>query len=327
MTGGAPTAEALRRQLLAQGFSSAVVEQMLAAAAAGGGIESVTETVKLHPAVQETAEEQALTIALAVSESRVTLNDLVARANPNSRSALRYRDTYPTAMMEAGLERVELIERFPVLSGHFGFTRGATDPGASHLSAFRDSRGEYVVYGDIAETEALFVGLDPQRVTSWLAHRGHPIRNEGSDRLAVLLALSAIDPNGNSLVLDELTELVHTYAHRLIRLAAVHAGIERNALSELLVSTHLGFFVYASARGDFVLGGLQAVFENELDRLLKDFVQGEHRCALDPGCARGGGACIACLHLGEPSCRLFNRKLGRAILFGPRGYLGFGKAA
>jgi hypothetical protein len=66
---------------------------------------------------------------------------------------------------------------------------------------------------------------------------------------------------------------------------------------------------------------LQAVFEGDLERLLHDFVHGEHRCALDPGCTRGGGACIACLHLGEPSCRLFNQKLNRAALIGPKGYL------
>jgi len=62
--------------------------------------------------------------------------------------------------------------------------------------------------------------------------------------------------------------------------------------------------------------------EGELHLLLRDFVEGEHRCALDPGCARHGGACVACLHLGEPSCRLFNRLLDRSILHGAEGYLG-----
>jgi hypothetical protein len=70
-----------------------------------------------------------------------------------------------------------------------------------------------------------------------------------------------------------------------------------------------------------VLGGLQAVFENDLDHLLRDVVHSEHRCALDPGCATAGGACMACLHLGEPSCRYFNNYLGRSYLQGPAGYL------
>jgi hypothetical protein len=115
--------------------------------------------------------------------------------------------------------------------------------------------------------------------------------------------------------------MIHSLAHRTIRLLAVHAGIERNSLSELLVPSHLGFYLYASARGDFVLGGLQAVFESELDTFLKVLLHDEHRCALDPGCERGGAACTACLHIGEPSCRLYNAQLSRTTLFGPEGYL------
>lgn len=83
---------------------------------------------------------------------------------------------------------------------------------------------------------------------------------------------------------------------------------------------HLGFFVYAAARGDFVLGGLQTVFETELDGLLRAVTQEDHRCPLDPGCMHAGG-CMACLHLGEPSCRYFNRYLNRRTLSGESGYL------
>jgi hypothetical protein len=86
---------------------------------------------------------------------------------------------------------------------------------------------------------------------------------------------------------------------------------------------HLGFFVFAAARGGFVLGGLQAMFEADLEQLLDGVVFGEHRCALDPGCNRGGSACAACLHLGEPSCRFFNRFLNRNTLNGVDGYFSF----
>jgi hypothetical protein len=40
------------------------------------------------------------------------------------------------------------------------------------------------------------------------------------------------------------------------------------------------------------------------------------RCVLDPGRCSGGGAWLACLHLGEPSCLWFNRFLDRSELFG-----------
>jgi hypothetical protein len=325
MSAGPPTADALRRQLLTQGIKPALVEQMLTAANLEGAFEGGTERLDFSPTIQEAAEEQALTIALASSESRVTFEDLIKRAPPHSKHVERYRESYPTALRNAGLARVDLIERFPILSGHFGFTRGSSEPGASHLSAFRSIRGDYLVYGDVTNTEALFLGLAPQRVGFWLRHKGHDLdefNDERTARIAILRAASRQNTEDYTRsVLDDIIELVHSYAHRLIRLTAVHAGIERNSLSELLVPAHLGFFLYASSRGDFVLGGLQAVFESGFDQLLHEFVFAEHRCALDPGCTRGGGACIACLHLGEPSCRLFNRKLDRAVLSGPNGYL------
>src|SRR5262249_49286525 len=124
-------------------------------------------------------------------------------------------------------------------------------------------------------------------------------------------------PTAGSLLLS----LIHSISHRMIRHASVLAGIDRNALSELLVPMHLGFFVYALARGAFVLGGLQALFESELDHLVDEVVLGEHRCPLDPSCIRHGAACVGCLHIGEPSCRYFNRYLDRQTLFGPCGYL------
>jgi hypothetical protein len=117
-----------------------------------------------------------------------------------------------------------------------------------------------------------------------------------------------------------LTTLVHSYAHAFIKRAAVYAGIERNALSELVLPYSFGFFVYAAARGDFILGGLQALIETELKELLDGMVDDEHRCALDPGCRDNGAACAVCLHLGEPSCRMFNTLLSRHVLAGGNGY-------
>lgn len=96
--------------------------------------------------------------------------------------------------------------------------------------------------------------------------------------------------------------------------------MDRDALSEYLVPEHLAFVVFSSSRGDFTLGGLQAVFEQDLHRLLDDIVGGERRCALDPTCTKHGSACVACLHVGEPSCRCFNQHLSRDALFGSKGY-------
>jgi hypothetical protein len=317
MLEGRPDREALRRQLAGQGLRLEVIENMIRAAEAAGGF-AADRPMDIPALIAEEVERQAVTIALATFESRMEVRDLLARVPAGSPLAGLYGDHYAAAIRNAGLDRVEFIDRFPVLTGQFGYTRGNPAPGQSRLRAFRETDGTYSIYGDIAETEALFVRLAPERVATWLRGRGHTLAdwNDGPTASQAILRASA-----DADVRADVDTLTHSFAHRLIRLTAVYSGIERNALSELLVPRHLGFFVYAAARGDFVLGGLQAVFEGELDGLLREFLHGEHRCALDPGCTTGGGACVACLHLGEPSCRWYNTLLDRGTLTGTRGYL------
>ncbi len=320
------TREVLRQQLVAQHVAPALIEAMLDAADAAGGLAEHGPEIEIPEDRLEIAQAQAVTIALACSESRLRVPDLIAGAEVTSPLRALYREHYPAAIAAAGLHAVELCDQFPVLTGMYGYTRGSSTPGASRLMAFRERSGSYRVYADLSETEALFVRLSPIRVAEWLRAQGIPIgecSDEASARAAIISAclMPGPDGEGGDAGGEALLTLVHSYAHRFVRIAAVHAGIDRNALSELLVPAHLGFFIYAAARGDFVLGGLQAVFEGELERLLGDFVGGEHRCALDPGCRSAGAACMACIHLGEPSCRLYNRFLDRRVLTGPTGYL------
>lgn len=318
--------ESLRRQLESQGLPTEIIDKMLDIAGTAGGVIQEGE-IELPAGRREDAEAQAVTIALATLESRVRIDDLIAGTDPAGELGILYRVRYQHALRTAGLTSLDLIERFPVLTGHFGYTRGDHEPGRGRLVPFKGRHGQgYRVYADIAETEALLVRLDPIRVAEWLTDEGHDLpawNDERTAREAILRAaeLPSAQNGEEDTVGGALLKLVHSYAHRFLRIAAVHAGIDRNALSELLVPLHLGFFIYAAARGDFVLGGLQAVFESDLHRLLDAVVYDEHRCALDPGCSDAGGACMACLHVGEPSCRYFNRYLSRSTLFGRNGYL------
>ncbi|MGY1728369.1 hypothetical protein ACI79J_15475 [Geodermatophilus sp. SYSU D01062] len=329
---GRPTREAFIAKLLRDNFDETFAQQAADLAEAGGQLaaddapESVTG---LDDAQRAEAENEALDIATALSESRITTGDLVG-APVDSVLARRYADDYPAALRAAGLVDVELIERFPVLNIMYGYTRGGGEAGATHLVPFRSRRGNgYRLHGDLAETEAYFLRLDPVRVAAWLLQRGHHL--PGFDASAGPAAARAEllratrmplpgDPRTQPTVGGDVFELVHSVAHRFLRQTAVFAGIDRDALSEYLVPTHLGFFMYAAAKGDFVLGGLQAVFETDLDDLLNSVVRSESRCPLDPGCSRGAGACSACLHVGEPSCRAFNMHLSRKALFGEHGY-------
>lgn len=275
------------------------------------------------------AEREAVDIAMALAESRLPVTALRS-PTPGDPLDLRYQNSYPSALARAGLDGLDLVDRFPVLSAMYGYTRGDDAP-SSRLVPFRRKRGGYRLFGNLAETEAYLVRLDPVRAAHWLLGRGHQLAGWASGdqdpvraRVAILSSATLPSKRDDTSTVSagtDLLKLVHTYAHRFIRQAAVFSGIERDALSEYLVPGHLGFFVYAAARGDFVLGGMQAVFESNLDDLLSAFVDAEHRCPLDPGCDRGSGACSACVHLGEPSCRFFNRFLERGVLFGRDGYL------
>lgn len=317
------TKESLKRSLLSQGLDQKVVDQMVSIS----GIAEADQELKVPDEVRAEAEGQAVSVALAMAEARSTINDLIKGTKATSEIGMIYRVQYTASMEASGIHSVDLVDKFPVLNGHYGYTRGPFEPGLSRLMPFRGQRNEgYRVYAEIGVTEAFFIRLDPKRVARWLAREGHILNEWTDDRTARLAIITACRDygklgDGQNSPANSLLALIHSFSHRLLRITAVFSGVERNSLSELLAPLHLGIFIYAASKGDFVLGGLQSVFEGELHHLLDAMVYEEHRCALDPGCSDSGGACMACLHIGEPSCRYFNKHLTRDALFGSNGYL------
>lgn len=330
---GSPTAQAVRTaaelsaMLHAAGLSDETVQEMVRAAAERGelGSNANDEFTDLPEMTSKSARREALSLATAASGGRLTIGDLGSAGNNSATRAL-YEEAYPECLREARLADVQLLTNFPITTVAFGYTRGETDVGTTRLVAFRGRRGAIRVYGVRADTEALLFLLDPVKVLEYLRARDHSLPNESTARGARLAILKEAriphvwESNPQPLGYD-LLRLVHSYSHRVVRRLASYAGVERDSLGEYLLPHLLGFVVYANSRSDFVLGGLQAVFENSLHQVLHEVVHGEARCPLDPGCTSGGGACMACLHLGEPSCRLYNRFLGREVLFGAGGFL------
>jgi hypothetical protein len=310
--------DSIAEMLRGRGFDEQTVQAMVAAMPTSPEQEE-RQATPIAPAVRAIAEQQARQIALATFESRTTIGDLAESSARTSQKEL-YEGQYPVGLAASGLERVELIDRFPVLTGQFGYTRGNPKPGESRLRTYRETNGDYTVYGEVAQTEALLFRLDPLLIHAWLRQQGIRLLDVEDRRSAAEAVLGTYTGTDEDQTSQLVTTLVHSYSHALIRRAAVFAGIERNSLSELVLPHMFSFFVYAAARGDFVLGGLQALFETELHHLLSGLVDDEHRCALDPGCAETTGACAVCLHLGEPSCRMFNTSLSRAVLAGGKGY-------
>ncbi|MBD1583257.1 hypothetical protein [Pseudoalteromonas sp. S16_S37] len=319
------SSESLRRTLQSQGLPEEIIDKMLEAAGNDSSVMPVSN-LTLNKEHQEEAEAQAVILALATLESRIQIKNLIDSTALGSQYADIYRKAYVASLEKAKLKSVELIDKFPILTAQFGYTRGGHKPGEDKLTPFKTkgSKG-YTVYSDLAQTEALYIQLDPIEVISWLKKIGYDVSvgvDEQSSRENILKAIADNEsPTEDNTLLENLHKLVHSYAHRFVRIASVFSGIDRNGLSELLVPYHLGFFIYGAAKGDFVLGGLQAVFETELHHLLDAVVFEDHRCAMDPACSDSGGACMGCLHLGEPSCRHFNMNLSRSALFGRSGYL------
>jgi hypothetical protein len=310
----------LIQQLIGSGLSPELAEQMADQAVASGELQE--PKARSEPTLDDTirvpAEHEAADIAMALSGGRQTLQNGVTRGST----------ARAVPLGDVGLHAVELVESFPILTAAFGFSRGDATPGRTRLSPFRNYRGHPRLYAEVGETEALFVRLAPRAVVRWLNDLGFETGAANDDRQAREALIRVGNFPGPTDDIDPFSHpgaalftLVHSFAHRVIRRLAVFAGIERNSLSEYLVPRHAGFFIYAALRGDFVLGGLQAVFESELPELVKDLLIGEHRCPLDPGCTTTGAACHACLHVGEPSCRMFNRFLDRRTLFGKTGYM------
>lgn len=337
---GMPEANALSRtrniqslvdQFVRMGIDEIQAKKMAVAAAraSGGKIEETGADIALPSVVREHAIDGALKLAFASVNGRITVDDLKRHRGDKSLTD-RYEVDYPKAMYSALLENVIFLERFPILTAFYGYSRGDGTKAAATarpiLNWFRE-RGRLRLYSLKAETEALVFSLDPVAIIDWLTRRGHAVDAHRSARDARKFILENADfpapgePAGPPSIGNDILTLVHSYAHRVLRAITAFCGIDREALAEYLIPEHCALIVYANTRGDFVLGGLQALFENDLNRALDRIINGERRCALDPGCREAGSACMACMHVGEPSCRYYNRSLTRDILFGETGFL------
>ena len=240
-------AATLRRNLLESGLETFIVERMVKESR----LPDKPATVVAGPdAVILHAETAASAIALAMSETRQTITDLSASAT--SSKADLYATEYSNSLRNSGLQRVDLVERFPILTGQYGYTRGDHEPGASRLRTFVHGDGAYVVYGELVATEALVLRLDPCRVARWLKQSGHVIDTPAEPRAAYEAILEGMgsDPD-TSPVFDAIERLIHSFSHRMVRQASFYAGIDRNALSELLFPVALTFVTFRRASWGF----------------------------------------------------------------------------
>ena len=182
-----------------------------------------------------------------------------------------------------------------------------------------------------AQTEALWIKLDPIKVLQWCVnHGGWEAPPEG-----VLLSRAAAQgyllSNSPALtcapgVVLELTKtqgvsraapfhLLHTMSHVLLLTARRHSGYDSLSLTEYLFPMDLSFLIYVTSVQNYTAGGLLTLFQHYLRHWLEDASLHAYNCAFDPICSDVGSACPGCIKIPR-GCETFNSDLSRAYLHG-----------
>ncbi|HTB21916.1 MAG TPA: hypothetical protein VK914_04330 [bacterium] len=306
LSNSVPNTTSLIETLIKQGISEALAKEIAKRAVESGEIVDKRGKGDNSDILDPQIRNEALAIAYAFIGSKKEVTNFSKDEQLVSLSE---------KLWYCGLERICYSDRFPIFNGFYGFTRGKANRIEAKLNFYTDKSGALAVYGEAIVSEALFFALDPLKVLEYLKSLGFgipDISDRSEIRQWVFQNLDMVNKRGS--IRELLKGLIHSYSHKVIRSCAFLAGIDISSLSEILVPSHLGFFVFANVKGDFVLGGLQALFEFELkafvDRIMEDWGQ----CPLDPACGKGDNACIACLFLPETSCRGQNRGLSRLLL-------------
>ena len=225
-----------------------------------------------------------------------------------------------------GFADLILLDDFPIVQGTYGYTRLEPGPDQTRLNPFPiqpNTDGKIPIFVDSISADALMLKLDSNRVHRWLERNGYaPSLPNGTDTELAKRAYFAQLFSGVSLkqTLSDgqcrmVFTLLHTLSHLIVRQAGLLCGLDRTSLSEYLLPRALTAFLYCNHRFGATIGALTSLFEQTLVEWL-DAIGGANRCVYDPVCRERDGACHACLHLAETSCKYFNLNLGRTFLFG-----------
>ncbi len=232
-----------------------------------------------------------------------------------------------TAAVSLRFENVFLYSDFPIVTATYGFTRTAYTPNDCRLNAFPadpNFSGRLPIFVDRIQADAISIRLDPEAVLQWLRANGlSPAVPAGSDpsmsARSYFVRLFAGKNLRETIVGNDELHLVfgllHSLAHLCVRQAAVLCGLDMTSISEYILPRVLTVSIYCNHRFGATIGALTALYEQSFTEWLQS-VQTQSQCIYDPVCRDRDGACHACTHLAETSCRYFNLNLNRAFLFG-----------
>jgi hypothetical protein len=224
-----------------------------------------------------------------------------------------------------GIANLRVIDDFPIALCAVGYTRITRDPMRSILSPFEtsDPDGRTPLYVVAAETEGIYLRLEPQRVAAWLVDNAWlqgPAPQAADEAWAWLYrhvpgaTQHRWQPNYQEAPAVAIRTLLHTISHVLLR-HVEWSGFSQNSVGEYLLPGALACVLYANRYAETKIGGLTTLFEQRLGIWLADSAQSGRWCVYDPFCTDEGGTCVGCLHR-EYNCPEFNRELSRAVLYG-----------
>lgn len=232
------------------------------------------------------------------------------------------------ALGRSGLAELSLVTEFPITTAVYGYSRVDYQPDACFVNPFpadRDAGGKFPIFVNVTAADALLLRLDDRAVLAWLAANGMPVAIPATANRALAeracfvsmfagvdlrQTIAAAHPHGRMVF-----GLVHTLSHAALRHAGLLCGLDPTSLAEYVLPRALSLAIYSNQSFGATIGALTALFEQSLQDLLARIVE-TRRCLYDPVCAADGGACHACAHASETSCRFFNVNLGRQFLFG-----------
>lgn len=237
-------------------------------------------------------------------------------------------DRATAAGRRIGFGAVTLASDFPITTATYGYSRVDYQPDTCRINPFPpdpDHGGRFPIFVDVVQADAILLRLDHRVVLEWMEANGcTPSVPPGADPDVAARAYFVRLLDGVSLretiVAREarlVFGLLHTLSHVAVRRAVLLCGLDATSLSEYLLPKALTIALYCNHRFGATIGALSALFEQSMADWLAE-VRGTRRCVYDPVCLDAGGACHACVHLPETSCRFFNLNLGRAFLIGGR---------
>lgn len=241
-----------------------------------------------------------------------------------------------------GVECLSHIPDLRVVLAALGYSREKCMPQLAEgtppvsLNAFDDRhdesmRGKRPIYAMSANTEALWIRLDPRKILTWCVDSAGwepPPAGTLVDRAlshAWLLRHSrALTMNPGKVLTETASDpiaskapfhLLHTMSHALMLTARRHTGYDVHSLQEYLLPMDLSMLLYVSSVQNYTAGGLLTLFKHYLQPWFDDASMFAWNCVLEPTCSDMGASCSGCVQI-ELGCETFNHGLSRAYLHG-----------